>query len=313
MRVRSLCAAVAASAVFLVSAPSRADERSDLDKGRAAYLAKNYDDADKRFRAMLDPQGGTLHDPGYVAEARMFWGATLMAQGKDAEATAVFKALILARPEYEPDPLQIPQNVQNRFYEARSDVSAQLNEEKLKRLREQLEKERKERERKAKEAARITALEELASEEVVTERHSRLLALVPFGAGQFQNGEKTLGFTLLVSEAALFAAAGVMFIDYRIDFNNYAAALNQNNATEAQGWLDRAKTARIVNIVLNASAAAAAVAGVIQAQVAYVPEKKEKKVRWIPPPVSWSPIVAPLTGAMEGRVTGGFLGVQGAF
>ena len=313
MRLRHLVAAIAASALTFAAIPARADERADLDKGRAAYLAKNYDDADARFRAMLDARSGTLHDPSYVAEARMYWAATLMAKGEDGAATPVLKSLILTRPEYEPDPLQLPQEVINRFYEVRSDVSAQLNADKLKRLREQLEKEKKERERKAKEAERLATLEKLAGEEVVTEHHSRLIALVPFGAGQFQNGDKTLGFTFLIGEAALFGAAGVVFIDYRIDFNNYAGALNANDTTEAQGWLDRAKDARIANIVLNVSAAAAALAGVIQAEVAYVPEKIERKKRNIPPPVTFAPVLTPLTGGMETGIRGGYLGIRGSF
>src|SRR5437899_12206475 len=83
-------------ALVLLGAHAHANEQSDLDKARAAYLARQYDDADARFRVMLDPKNGTLHEPALITQARMYWGAVKLAQGKQDEAVALFEKLLLA-------------------------------------------------------------------------------------------------------------------------------------------------------------------------------------------------------------------------
>jgi hypothetical protein len=153
----------------------------------------------------------------------------------------------------------------------------------------------------------------MASEEVVIEPHSRLLALVPFGAGQLQNGEKTLGWTLLASEGALLATTGVLFLVYRVDVTNASDAHAAGDQTREQGWIDRAKAARVANLVVNGVLGATALAGIVQAQVAFVSERRDKKVRAIPPAVTLAPLVAPVTGVAEGTVRGGMMGVVGTF
>ena len=58
-------------------------------------------------------------------------------------------------------------------------------------------------EEKQRQARRLAMLEELASTETVIERHSRWFALVPFGAGQFQNGQTAEGWLFLIGEGLL--------------------------------------------------------------------------------------------------------------
>src|SRR5262245_43320127 len=84
---------------------ARAHGHSDVAKARAAYEAKKYDEAGRRLRAMLDPDTGTLKDPSLRTQARMYWGATLLARGRRDEAAAMFEKLLLDEPSFEPDPL----------------------------------------------------------------------------------------------------------------------------------------------------------------------------------------------------------------
>ena len=63
--------------------------------------------------------------------------------------------------------------------------------------------------------------EPLASQESVVVRHSRWIAALPFGVGQFQNGQEGLGYALLVSEALLAGASitsGVIYMELLADY-----------------------------------------------------------------------------------------------
>ena len=74
----------------------------------------------------------------------------------------------------------------------------------------QCDKERKSVENTAqrlqpREAERMARLERLAAQETVRVQRNRAVAFIPFGAGQFQNGDRTLGWGFLAAEAAFVA------------------------------------------------------------------------------------------------------------
>lgn len=50
-------------------------------------------------------------------------------------------------------------------------------------------------------------LEKLAREESLVASNSRYIATIPFGVGQFQNGDEAVGALFLVSETLLLATA----------------------------------------------------------------------------------------------------------
>ena len=312
-----------AFAALCLSAGSvaHADEVSDFEKGRAAYAAKNFDDADRRFREMLDSRTGSLHDPTLINEARMYWGASLYAKQQTKDASAVFEKLLLDKPEYEPDPLRFPQDIINFFIDTRRRIIDKINEAKALKARQDKEKRDAEIAAKARQEARLHTLEDMAAQETTVEHHSRLFALLPFGAGQFQNGEMALGWTFLGIESALFIAASVTFPIYRVQISNASDAFSKGQTAESQQWLDRASSTRVANLILFGAFAVSAVAGVLQAELAFVPEKVDVKRRPIPPVGTITPTVAPLVSDANanGRdgsrtvVSGGFLGVSGSF
>jgi tetratricopeptide (TPR) repeat protein len=313
-------AAFLLAALCLTAAPrARADEVSDFEKGRAAYSAKNYDDADRRFHEMLDAQKGSLRDPALISEARMYLGAVLFAKAQTRDAAAVFEKLLLEKPEYEPDPLRFPQDVVNFFIDTRHRIIEKLNEAKAARAKQDKERRDAEIAAKQRQEARLVRLEQMAAEEITVEHHSRLFALLPFGAGQFQNGDKVLGFTLLGLESSLFLAGSVTFPVYRVQLANASQSFSQGQSLEAQQWLDRANKTRVANLVLFGVFAATAVVGVLQSEIAFVPESVEIKKRAIPPVGRLTPFAAPLVGdARDGRepnaaLRGGIVGVSGTF
>jgi hypothetical protein len=144
-------------------------------------------------------------------------------------------------------------------------------------------------------------------QEVIIEKHSRLVAALPFGAGQFQNGEIGLGVFFASSEALAAAASLASAIAvHRLE------AVDVTMRTR-QGFVDVAELNRQilkaawVNRISFGTWAALAVIGVIEAQVTFVPERLTVRKRQL---TGSMPTLRPLF-SVDAR--GGELGVVGRF
>jgi len=316
-------AALVFSAVLAFAGAARADEQGELDKGKNAYLARQYDEADARFRAMLDPRTGTIHDPVLVTQAYMLWGAVMVAKGKPQEASSLFEQLLLKDPRFEPDPLSFPTEVLDAFSDTKNRIRQRLNQAAQDAARREADRRAREEQEKRRQAARLTLLERLASEETVTEEHSRWIAWVPFGAGQFQNGETALGWLFLGSEAA-FVLGGTLTLPFYYA-ERRAVTDAYNDPTGCVGGQDQylfnckrdenarshqntANALRVANLSLYGAFAFTAIVGVIEANLRYEPRVVLTKKRALPPALSWTPALTPLF-TPEGRVAGGNIGV----
>ena len=109
-------------------APARADEQSELDKVRASYLSHQYDDAEARLRAMLDPNSGRSGTPRSSRRARMYLAAVLVKgeAGKRTERAPSSSASSLDDPQFEPDPLSFPTKTIDLFIDARAPDPRQI-------------------------------------------------------------------------------------------------------------------------------------------------------------------------------------------
>ena len=308
--LRAAATALAVAVSLGVATPAHADDQSDLDKGRAAYEAKNYDDADRRFRGMLDPATGTLKDGSLIKQARMYWGAVMLGLNKPVEANAIFEKLLLDDPAYDPDPLSFPSSVLDAFIETRSKMRDRLNAAAADKAKRDAERKARDEADKKRQVERLRALEQMASEEVVTVHHSRWVAVLPFGAGQFQNRQYALGWAFLGVEAALIAGGLATYPIYyhqrSLAFDSY---VRREPDARTHQLLDNATATQYVNGALYGGAALVAVIGVIQAEVAYVPEVVEVRKR--PVPTAVVPTLTPLIA--EAKTSGALVGVVGRF
>ena len=189
----------------------------------------------------------------------MYLGAVLAAEDKKDEAGKIFEALLVAKPDYEPDPLRVSTEALDAFFDVRARLRARLASIRADQARvEQEARERVEAERQ-REAARVAMLEKLASEEIVRQRASRWIALLPFGVGQFQNGQDALGGLLLATEAALVVGSGISAGIALYDSGKAQDALNRNDPTGPQ-YRSFAYTAASVGGLLTAGFALVAIA-----------------------------------------------------
>lgn len=305
MTVRRLLAAALFLGVLVGARPSFAQGRTDVDKARAMYLQKNYPEAEKRLRALIDPSTG-LKDTTLLSQARMYLVATLMAEGKRDEAQEILSKLILEDSTFEPDPLSFPSDVINTFFDVRTQLQEKLRQDALDAARREAEKRAKAEEDRRRQEAWLARVKQMATEEKITTRNTRLVALLPFGAGQFQNREPVLGYIFLGTESALALGTLItvpMFVYADGRANGQGADLEHKAAV----YKDRADTIRTVNLSLVGALAAVAIGGIVQANVAYVPEISEVKKRELPPQ---SKALVPVAGPLVG---GGFVGISGAF
>jgi tetratricopeptide (TPR) repeat protein len=287
-----------------------ADELQRYELAKSRYDVGSYDEAVAQFAKLLDQ-----NDPGYLVDAKLrrlsrpLYAASLIAIGRVEEADRVIAVILREEPTYRPEPGLFPQQVTDRFIAVR----AQLRDELETLARERMERERKRQQAlqqaRAAEAQRIVELERLAAQETVVVERSRWIALVPFGVGQFQNDADGLGWFFAISEALAvagsIASAAVAFDFAAVDCRTY---VDPDTGEQADcGELESSFTvARTVNWVSFGSAIALALAGIIEAQISFVPQTTSTRKRELPPKVRVTPQV-------EATDTGAALGIQVRF
>jgi hypothetical protein len=262
---------------------ARADAQADFEKARVAYRAHSYEDADARFSALLDPKAPEKLEPALASQARMYLGATYLAEKRKEDAEHVFESLLIADPGFDPDPLTFPTDVLNSFIDTRSHIRQRLNDQAAAQARLEAEKRAKEELERKRQAERVRILEQMAAEEKITVRHTRLVASIPFGAGQFQNGQNTLGWVFLGVESALVIGTMITVPIYN-DASSRAKAETKSGDIDhkAASYQDRANATQTVNLSLIGGLALAMAGGILQAHLAYVAETPEMKTRPIP-------------------------------
>ena len=294
---------------------ARADSLSELEKAHNAYVAHKYDDAANRLRALLDPRTGTLKEPDNVADARMYLGAALLALGKKAEADGVFQQLLRDKPDYQPDPLRVSLQATDALIDARSRMREELSASMAEKVRQAQEEKAKLDLERQRAALRLAMLEKLASEETVIRSHSRWIGALPFGIGQFQNGQTSLGWVFLSTESLLLAGSGISHLVTIYNEQQANDALLNDAGTQGQ-YRGRAYNAYVISNLFTAGFALVAIAGIVHAQVTFVPEQVEIRHRDLPS-ASFEPLLLPLVGARErgepDRPVGAVLGVLGHF
>ena len=296
-RFRKIPPVAAAIALFLAVGTVRADDATELERAKSSYDAGRYAEGADRFKELLNPAApNALHAPPAVERARAYFAACLIALGRTDEATEQIERILRNNPIYSPDPVAFPSKVIDRFLDVKSRLKSEIEEAfRVKSdARAKVEKDQR---------AYIASLQKLAGQETVVVRHSRLLAMIPFGVGQFQNGQDGLGYAFLVTEAILAGtsiAAGVIHMQLIADF------ARDGTEVDYEDYVSRKNATHDLSIYSTAALALIGLSGVVQAQIAYVPEVREVRTRPIPQP----PAITPVAGATPGGFT---LGVGGRF
>lgn len=285
---------------------ARAADPQELELAKTRVDRGEYEEAAKRFAVMLtasQPPCGNdmalsgacrLTDADLIDRARGQYAIALAALGREAEADEQILAILKRNPGYAPNPAVFPQAVLDRFTLVRGEHRADLDRI----TREQAERERRERvaQQRAREAERrwLTELERRAGEVRIVEKNSRWIAMLPFGVGQLQNRDYALGAFFMATEA--LAAGSAIMTEVIHDAKASVDPSRPDPATgrsiDTERLVGELSTLRTINHVSFGIAAGLAVLGIVQAQIAFVPERIRVEKRPIPKRPSVTPSVS---------------------
>jgi hypothetical protein len=291
--VRALVVILALFAAFFV-APSlaRAGDIEDFQAARTLYDAHDWPRAIAAFEALVGGETPRLASQPLVLESRKYLAAAYVFVGREGAASDQIERLLLTEPTYELDPTEFPGEVVQLFDRVRQ------------RLAERREAQA-ERTRLAAEVERLTAenramREELEGERTIEVPRSQWLVQIPFGVGQFENGEEGLGWFFLVSESLLLAGA----IAASIIHEGFVADLVRRPPSADDPREQLTDLALSVTTYMGWSFAGAFVllgaSGVVQANVAFTPTRRVRVPARSGPTVSL-------------RLTPVFVGLSGTF
>jgi tetratricopeptide (TPR) repeat protein len=255
-----------AVAFFVLLRPSSgyADEYDRFTHARNAFEAGEYQTAVQRFEELLIVG---VKNPALVLEIHKIAAVSYLFVGDKKSAEQHFIRLLTLAPEWDLDPLAFPIEVIDFFGEIRADNKDRILA--LSRAR----ADEAARAREAEEVERLAELEKL-KRNVYLERNrkqnSRLVALVPFGAGQFQNGHMVKGGLFLGSELLLGAASITTYFLHESLRDRASTPFSSSEDREEYERLEAGY--RIANQASVVGLAAVAVIGVVDALYNYKSE-----------------------------------------
>ncbi|MEO6954564.1 MAG: hypothetical protein ABI321_22390 [Polyangia bacterium] len=260
-----------------------------LADGKLAYERGNYALAVHTLSPLLYPSIALTSEEA-VVEAHRLLALSHLLQKQEAEAEEEATSILTLRPSFQLDPIVDPPMAVAFFDGVRKKQES--------RLRELRAREAKEQEARAIEEARIRhATAERVYIEKTVQKHSRLLATIPFGVGQFQNGQNTKAALFLSSEL-LFGALSLSAYVALDQKYPYDPSANRRYFPAPQKGTAQA----LIGLQLGAGIAfwATLLWGIIDAHVLYKPQvTKTREVAAPKHSVSLAPIVGPGQGGLS--------------
>ena len=171
----------------------------ELQRGKNAYDRGEFARAVEIIRPLLYPEIH-LQSDGQIVQAHRILGVAYLFEKKQGEAAQEFRKLLQLIPEYHFDPLLDPPAVVDFFNAVRNDYGAELTL--LESKRKQAERARQ---RDKEECEKVRAGPAFIEKRVG--RNSFTVNFLPFGAGQFQNGQRKKGWAFLTAEVVLGAVS----------------------------------------------------------------------------------------------------------
>lgn len=287
-------------------------DQTELARVVTLYEAGKYAECVKEFAGLIGGEPHKIDDPEVLERARIYYAACLIGNAQVADAEEQMRKAIRQNPLMRPpDSLVFPALVIDGFFKVQDSLRDEIKRAEAKELEKKRAAAAAASRRAAAEKRRVERLEELATREVVVTKNQRWIAALPFGVGQFQNRDPWLGYLFLGSEVILAGTAiGAMVI--QLDLN---ARADDDPPPDPDDLNPKLQAAHQTMLITSWGFLGVATIGVLQAQLAYVPEFRDTVKKPLSPDLrrpehqptlSWVPVAAPTAG-------GGTLGVVGRF
>ena len=179
-----------------------------MNRARATFEYGDYPQASRLLSALIE--GGRFESLDLRAEAYRLLGLSLFYQGKKGEAYSAFLEYLYIDPDAQLDPFYVPPAAVTFFEQVKKEAEPTLAP-----IRAQKRAEQQARQKAAAEEAERRRQRELEEErkrlapsvERRVVQHEFWVSMMPFGIGQLQNGDRTLGMVLATAEVITGAAS----------------------------------------------------------------------------------------------------------
>jgi hypothetical protein len=268
---------VLASLCAVVHAPhARADDLSEFESARSRYDRHDYRRAVDAFRALVGGDPPRITNALLVLESRKYYAASLLFVGADEEARLQFRLLLQQEPDYALDPLAFPTEVVVLFESVKGQLRRDIDRRREAEANEQRAAAQEAEAARLKRRENLSRLRGLAESQTIEVRNSRWLASVPFGVGQFQNGQRGLGTALAMAESFAAATSVITYFGHQGLMGDKVTANNSDNLDQ------RERIWRAANWASFGTFAVLAIAGIVDAHVRYVPARVIQAPRPLP-------------------------------
>lgn len=246
-----------------------------MNRARATFEYGDYAEASKLLTRLVE--SARFESPALRAEAYRLLGLSLFYQGRKGEAYSAFLELLYLDPDVELDPFYVPPAAVSFFEQVKRDAEPRLApiraqkraEQEAQKLAAAEEAERRRQRELEAERERLLQLQPQVERRVV--QHEFWVTLMPFGIGQIQNGDRTLGITLATAEViagAASAGSALLIEQLRDNSTGRFNAVGQGNAYH------RAQNLNIVKWVGAAVFYALWAGGAVHAAIRYRAEEQ---------------------------------------
>ncbi|HEX5661684.1 MAG TPA: hypothetical protein VFX59_31050 [Polyangiales bacterium] len=270
---RSFCACLL---VLTLVSSARADDLSEFESARSRYDRHDYKRAVDAFRVLVGSDPPRISNALLVLESRKYYAASLLFVGANEEARLQFRLLLQQEPDYALDPLAFPTEVVALFESVKGSMRKELDRRREAELQEQRAAAQEAEALRLKRRENLARLRGLAEEQTIEVRNSRWLATVPFGVGQFQNGQRGLGVALAMAETFAAVTSVVTYFGHQGMVGDHATASNSDDLRQ------RERIWRAANWASFGTFAVLAIAGIVDAHVRYVPSRVIQAPRPLP-------------------------------
>jgi hypothetical protein len=282
-----------------------------LARATAYYEAGEYSGCADGFAAVLDdPNQSGLLAPRSREQARVYRAACLIAKGEVSAADDQFRLAVRENPQMAvPNAIVFPPSVLERFVIVRTELMGEIRRSEEERMRREQANALEARRRAEAERARVARLEALASQETLVVRNRRWVASVPFGVGQFQNRDYGLGALFLGAETILLGTA-VAATSIELSLNSQAnGGKNLSNEDQVRQLNQNIATANRIALVSTGALLLTVAGGILQANLAFVPEfDGGVRRRAAPRDSARAPRLTPVFGVLPGAAHIGVIG-----
>jgi tetratricopeptide (TPR) repeat protein len=251
-------------------------EDAELARATGLYDTGQYEACVDAFDHLLDPEEPRrLRSSAKIEMARTYHGACLIGVGRTTDAERVFRDAILENPQMKaPDGLLFPEAVVELFLRVRESMLDEIRRAEQKRMQDAEARANREQQLRALERQRVEQLVAIAEKESVVEIHSRWIASVPFGVGQFQNGNAGLGWFFLVGETAM---AGLLAGSIYAQAYYLAAEARRPELSDAP-----IHATRTLQTIGGYGLLGLGILGIAEAHLSFVPEVRLERKRDLP-------------------------------